>query len=174
MKETVETPKPVHFFYHNLSHFHGNGEVVWVGENGHAVVQIASKEKAAAGPTGSVAPATVERRYELSIADEPVLSSLKQLSATEASDLKIIDRLGNPDEVRVRFGFRDQTGKFHSLDLWEADWNKQPEAVQKFRQAFAQIIELAKRQKPSLEQTDPESFEFWPSHFAPLEPAPAD
>lgn len=125
---------PLDFYYINLSSFHGDGKVVWMSKSGLVIVQIAEFNQ----------PSSI---YQLKLSSGEVADYSKKIESTD-TNLKIVDRLGIPDEVRVSFGFRNSKKSLVSLQIWEKDWMKQSDQVIGLNQIAGELIGRAKQSKP--------------------------
>lgn len=155
-----KSPEPVRFAYNNMSYFHQDGENLWVGVSGKAVVQIAKRSQH-----------TVDKRYRFQIEDPALLKELDEVTAFKG-DLVVTERLGIPDEVSVSFGYLHEDGRYRHLRVWEKDASKQNSDVKRLLAVYRQIIVMAQKHEPFYSVEKPESLEFWPEEFAPLPKPP--
>lgn len=119
----------------NFSGFHENGEVVWLGSDGTAVVQEAKAGENRVFTFRVPAPELVKIR-----------DGLKEI---ESAHLKVNDRDAIPDEVSVRLGFRKNDGTWISLSVLDNDWHLQSKEILKLSGFARRVISLKTGLKPT-------------------------
>ena len=129
------------FFYVNFSAFHGDGSVVWLSPTGACVVQRATHEN--------------NRVYQLQVPKAALAEIETTLAKLGAESFAVNDRLGIPDEVRVRMGFRHGNGPLRRFEMWEHDLGKQAQQIRTLDEIARQLLALTAKQRPTHEEVPP-------------------
>lgn len=131
---TAKGPRHLYYYYVNISGFHGNGEVVWLADDGFAIVQLAARNS--------------NRLFKFIIPDSDLKWMHDSLATLKPSPLKGGDRQGIPGEVRVRLGHR-AAGKLSSTLVWENDLPKLSTEIRLLHEIGRRLITIAEKQKPT-------------------------
>ena len=130
--------RPLSFYYLDFSAFHGDGAALWVTEDGEASLQTAQNNRS--------------RIFQFTLPRGEWMKIRGELSELPADRMKVVDRNGISDEVRVRVGFRDASRKLRQLSLWEGDWGNQPPEIRKLSEIAAVFLKASASLKPLREK----------------------
>jgi len=122
------------FYFIHFSEFHGNADVIWLSTNGLASIQRAQKDQS--------------RGYSIKVPNQEFAQISDFIEEAGSTSLKVNERIAIPDEVIIKFGFRDKNRNWISIRVIENDWHRQPSAIQKFNTIAQRLIDMTNVLEP--------------------------
>lgn len=108
-------------------------------------------------------------RHEVSLAGDPLLAEVQRLAARLRTEkTQRVDRLGVPDQVRVKVHATDATGRLVLTDIWEADFRKLAanDVLADTLRVVRAVASAAQKRSPARPVTPEEAGARWPYLFA--------
>lgn len=136
---------------HDMSFFHGDGERLAFSRDGRVLYEHLSRRDGLRRWTKSLDGAA--RQELLAIADR-----------FAASKPEVPSRTGIPDEVNVSITYRDGSGAFTTIGIWEADFGKLPagHVAREFRTLVKRIGDSMRAAGPGTPRTQDSGPTTWP------------